>query len=334
MRAALPNPSAFGKVALLMGGWSAERAVSLNSGKAVFEALKAAGVDVTAIDPGLDADTPPGMAVGRATQERLSRLVAQLKGYDRVFNIMHGRGGEDGVLQGALELLDMPYTGSGVLASALAMDKLRTKLLWAGMGLPTPKYVVMTSVDDCQRVLDELTLPVMIKPALEGSSIGMSKVSRAEDLQAAYELAAQYGAVFAEQWITGTEYTAAILNDESLPLIKLETDQDFYDYEAKYERNDTRYICPCGLDAAAESSLQQLALQAFDAVEASGWGRVDLMVDEAGQPWLIEVNTVPGMTDHSLVPMAAKQAGIDFQELAQHILLSSFKGRMQEATNV
>lgn len=305
MRQALPSVSAYGKVALLMGGWSAERDVSLNSGKAVLAALQAAGVDVTAID----ADRSVAGVLG---------------GFDRVFNIMHGRGGEDGVLQGALELLDMPYTGSGVLASALAMDKLRTKLLWAGMGLPTPKYVVMQSVDDCQRVLDELTLPVMIKPALEGSSIGMSKVSKAQDLLAAYQLAAQYGVVFAEQWITGTEYTAAILNGEALPLIKLETDQDFYDYAAKYERNDTRYLCPCGLDAGAESALQAVALQAFAAVEAAGWGRVDLMVDESGKPWLIEVNTVPGMTDHSLVPMAAKQAGISFEALVQHVLLSSF----------
>lgn len=312
MRQSLPSVSTFGKVALLMGGWSAEREVSLNSGKAVLAALQAAGVDVTAID----ADRS---------------VAGALAGFDRVFNIMHGRGGEDGVLQGALELLGLPYTGSGVLASALAMDKLRTKLLWAGMGLPTPKYVVMQSQKDCQRVLDELTLPVMIKPALEGSSIGMSKVNRVEDLLAAYELAAQYGVVFAEQWIVGTEYTAAILNGEALPLIKLETDQDFYDYAAKYERNDTRYLCPCGLETSAESELQTVALQAFTAVEGSGWGRVDLMVDESGQPWLIEVNTVPGMTDHSLVPMAAKQAGISFEGLVQHILLSSFA---EEAANV
>lgn len=305
MRQVLPNVSVYGKVALLMGGWSAERDVSLNSGQAVFAGLQSAGVDVTAID----ADRS---------------VASALDGFDRVFNIMHGRGGEDGVLQGALELVGMPYTGSGVLASALAMDKLRTKLLWAGMGLPTPKYVVVQSADDCQRVLDELTLPVMIKPALEGSSIGMSKVNKAEDLLAAYQLAAQYGVVFAEQWITGTEYTAAILNGEALPLIKLETDQDFYDYAAKYERNDTRYLCPCGLDEQAEAELQAVSLQAFAAVEASGWGRVDLMVDESGQPWLIEVNTVPGMTDHSLVPMAAKQAGMSFETLVQHILLSSF----------
>lgn len=304
MRQSLPSVSAYGKVALLMGGWSAEREVSLNSGKAVLAALLNAGVDVTAID----ADRFVG---------------TQLDGFDRVFNIMHGRGGEDGVLQGALELLAMPYTGSGVLASALAMDKLRTKLLWAGMGLPTPKYVVMQSSDDCQRVLNELTLPVMIKPALEGSSIGMSKVNKAEDLLAAYQQAAQYGAVFAEQWITGTEYTAGILNGEALPLIKLETDQDFYDYAAKYERNDTRYLCPCGLNTQAESELQAVALQAFSALQGTGWGRVDLMVDAAGLPWLIEVNTVPGMTDHSLVPMAAKQAGMNFEELVQHILLSS-----------
>jgi len=305
MRQVLPNVSVYGKVALLMGGWSAERDVSLNSGRAVFAALQSAGVDVTAID----ADRS---------------VASALDGFDRVFNIMHGRGGEDGVLQGALELVGMPYTGSGVLASALAMDKLRTKLLWAGMGLPTPKYVVVQSADDCQRVLDELTLPVMIKPALEGSSIGMSKVNKAEDLLAAYQFAAQYGVVFAEQWITGTEYTAAILNGEALPLIKLETDQDFYDYAAKYERNDTRYLCPCGLDEQAEAELQAVSLQAFAAVEASGWGRVDLMVDESGQPWLIEVNTVPGMTDHSLVPMAAKQAGMSFETLVQHVLLSSF----------
>lgn len=305
MRQALPSISAYGKVALLMGGWSAEREVSLSSGRAVLAALKAAGVDVVAID----ADRSVASALG---------------GFDRVFNVMHGRGGEDGVLQGALELLGMPYTGSGVLGSALAMDKLRTKLLWAGIGLPTPKYVVVQSSEDCQRVLDELTLPVMIKPALEGSSIGMSKVSNAEDLLPAYELAAQYGVVFAEQWIIGTEYTAAILNGEALPLIKLETDQDFYDYAAKYERSDTRYLCPCGLDQQTEAHLQAVALQAFAAVEASGWGRVDFMVDESGKPWLIEVNTVPGMTDHSLVPMAAKQAGLRFEELVQHVLLSSF----------
>lgn len=314
MRQSLPSVSAYGKVALLMGGWSAEREVSLNSGQAVLGALRSAGVDVTPID----ADRS---------------IAGGLEGFDRVFNIMHGRGGEDGVLQGALELLGMPYTGSGVLASALAMDKLRSKLLWAGMGLPTPQYVVMQSAQDCQRVLDELTLPVMIKPALEGSSIGMSKVNRPEDLLAAYQLAAEYGLVFAEQWITGTEYTAALLNGESLPLIQLETDQDFYDYAAKYERNDTRYICPCDLPSEIESKLQQLALQAFNAVAATGWGRVDLMLDESGQPWLIEVNTVPGMTDHSLVPMAAKQAGINFQELVLRVLLSSFV-EVSEPSNV
>ncbi len=308
MRAALPSLSAYGKVALLMGGWSAEREVSLHSGRAVLAALQGAGVDVTAID----AD---------------KQVARQLAGFDRVFNIVHGRGGEDGVLQATLELLELPYTGSGVLASALAMDKLRSKWLWAGRGLATPRSVVMHSAADCQRVLDELQLPVMIKPALEGSSIGMSKVNQADELPAAYARAARYGTVFAEQWVSGAEYTAAIVNGESLPLIKLETNQAFYDYAAKYERNDTTYHCPCGLPAAAESELQALAQQAFAALGASGWGRVDMMVDAHGQPWLIELNTVPGMTSHSLVPMAARQAGMDFAELVQRVLLSSFTRR-------
>lgn len=303
MARALPPITAFGRVALLMGGWAAEREVSLVSGKAVLAALERAGVDVTAID----------------ADRNVVELV-RAGNFDRVFNIIHGRGGEDGVIQGALELAAIPCTGSGVLGSAVSMDKLRTKLLWAGMGLPTPKYRVMQSVADCAVVERELGFPVMVKPALEGSSIGMSKVSNAEQLPQAYALASQYGDVFAEQWVTGSEYTVSMLNGEALPLIKLETDQDFYDFAAKYERNDTRYSCPCGLPAEKEHELQQLALQAFAAAGASGWGRVDLMLDEVGSPWLIEVNTVPGMTDHSLVPMAARQAGIEFDELVLHIL--------------
>lgn len=306
MRKDLLTIKELGRVALLKGGWAAEREVSLVSGAACEAALTRAGVDFVSID---------------ASPESVRQLNA--RDYDRVLNVVHGRGGEDGQIQAVLELAGIPCSGSGVLGSALAMDKLRTKFLWAGAGLPTPLYRQLRSADDGARVVEELGLPLMVKPALEGSSIGMSKVNRAEDMVAAYELAAQYGDVFAEQWIVGKEYTAAILADEALPLIRLETNQDFYDYAAKYERNDTRYHCPCGLDAEAEFALQNLAQQAFDVVDASGWGRVDLMVDEAGKPWLIEINTVPGMTDHSLVPMAAQQAGMDFDELVLRILMTA-----------
>lgn len=294
----------FGKVAVLYGGWAAERPVSLKSGAAVLAGLQASGVDAHGID------------VDRNIIKTL-----QDGGFDRVFNILHGAGGEDGVLQGALEILGLPYTGCGVMASAISMDKLMTKRVWAGAGLPTPAYRVLTAATDFDAVIAELGLPLMVKPATEGSSIGMSKVKAAADLAGAYHKAAECSAVvIAEQWITGAEYTAGIVAGESLPLIRLEVPGEFYDYEAKYISNDTRYFCPCGLDAAEEQAMQVLAQQAFAAVGGRGWGRVDLMCDAQGKAWLIEVNTNPGMTDHSLVPMGARAIGMDFNALVVRIL--------------
>ncbi|MFP4079043.1 MAG: D-alanine--D-alanine ligase [Ectothiorhodospira sp.] len=294
----------YGRVAVLMGGWSAERAISLRSGQAVLDALRAAGVDAQGVD------------AGRDVLEVLRR-----GGFDRAFIALHGRGGEDGVVQGALELAGIPYTGSGVAASAMAMDKLMTKRLWRGAGLPTPDFRVLETGFDPQAVAESLGLPLIVKPALEGSSIGMTRVTRAEELVTAHATAAACGGpVLAERWIAGGEYTAAILDGEALPLIRLETPRAFYDYEAKYRAGDTRYHCPCGLPPEEEARLRALALEAFAAVSGAGWGRVDLMRDESGQPWLIEVNTVPGMTDHSLVPMAARAAGLDFQALVLRIL--------------
>jgi D-alanine-D-alanine ligase len=300
----------FGKVAVLMGGHAAERIISLRSGQAVLEALRRAGVDAEAVDAG-DAD-----------------LVRQLEegGYDRVFNALHGRGGEDGVMQGCLDVLGLPYTGSGVLASALCMDKLRTKQLWHGVGLPTPEFVLLDGEADLERAAREVGFPMMIKPIREGSSIGMSKVDEPGQLPSAWDLARQYDqAVLAERWITGAEYTAAILDDTPLPLIRLETGNRFYDYQAKYESDTTRYHCPCGLPAERERDYQRLALDAFRVLDGHGWGRVDFMVDGAGRPWLIEANTVPGLTDHSLVPMAARQAGLDFEALVLRILTTSLR---------
>lgn len=294
----------FGKVAVLYGGWAAERPVSLKSGAAVLAALQESGVDAHGID--VDRDI-------------LS--VLQAGNYDRVFNILHGRGGEDGVIQGALELLGLPYTGCGVKASAISMDKLMTKRLWLGAGLPTPNYRVLTADTNFDAVVAELGLPLIVKPASEGSSIGISKVTEAAALKPAYEAAAQSDpVVIVEQWITGSEYTAGILAGEPLPLIRVEVPGVFYDYEAKYISNDTRYFCPCGLTAAEESRVCQLALQAFAAVGGRGWGRVDMMRDQQGNAWLIEVNTNPGMTDHSLVPMAARAVGMDFNALVLRIL--------------
>jgi D-alanine-D-alanine ligase len=296
----------FGRVAVLMGGDSAEREISLKSGGAVLEALLRSGVDAHGIDAGKDV---------------LQRLEAG--GFDRVFIILHGRGGEDGVIQGALERLGLPYTGSGVLGSALGMDKYRTKLIWRALGLPTPESVLLSADEDLQAA-DALGYPLMIKPAREGSSIGMAKVESRDELEQAWRAARDYDPmVLAEQWITGREYTAALLGKQALPLIRLETPRTFYDYEAKYQANTTSYHCPCGLDEASETRLQSLALRAFEAVGAAGWGRVDMMVDRDGEPWLIEVNTVPGMTDHSLVPMAARQAGIDFEQLVVRILATT-----------
>lgn len=301
------DPHEYGKVAVLMGGFSAEREVSLKSGKAVLEALQRKGVDALGID------------VGRDVLQQL-----QAGGFDRAFNILHGRMGEDGVMQGALELLGLPYTGSGVLASALAMDKRRTKELWLGAELPTPPFALLGHDADFAAAAKHVGLPVMVKPAREGSSIGMSKVREADELKQAYEKAARYDAcIIAERLIIGAEYTVAILDRQALPAIRLETPHDFYDFEAKYEVDTTQYHCPCGLPPEQEESLQELALKAFDAVGASGWGRVDFMMDRQGKPWLLEVNTLPGMTDHSLVPMAARAGGIDFDELVLRILETS-----------
>ena len=298
------NKKRFGKVAVLYGGWSAERPVSLKSGAQVLQGLLEAGVDAHGIDAGRDI-----IDVLKAGQ------------YDRVFNIMHGRGGEDGVIQGALELLSIPYTGCGVMASAISMDKLITKRLWLGTGLPTPDYRVLAASSDFAAVVAELGLPLMVKPVKEGSSIGMTKVKEASQLADAYKKAAEFcPVVIAEQWITGKEFTAGILASEPLPLIHVEVPGEFYTYDAKYISNETQYHCPSGLEPKLEAQLQQLALNAFQTVGGSGWGRVDLMLDAQQRPWLIEVNTNPGMTDHSLVPMAARQAGMSFSQLVLRVL--------------
>ena len=293
-----------------MGGKSAEREISLKSGTMVLNALKKSGVDAHAFDP------------------RDSGLEAlKQQGYARAFIALHGRFGEDGTVQGALEYLGIPYTGSGVMASALAMDKWRTKLLWHAAGLPTPAYRLMDARTDPAVLAARLGLPLMVKPAREGSSIGMSKVTSIEKIAPAYELAAGYDdVVIAERFIEGMELTAAILGDEPLPLIRLETPREFYDYQAKYFADDTRYICPCGLPADQERALQQTALEAFRVLGCSGWGRVDLMLDRGGNPQLLEVNTIPGMTDHSLVPMAARAKGISFESLAVRILDTAHVG--------
>jgi D-alanine-D-alanine ligase len=301
------DAAAFGRVAVLMGGWSAEREVSLKSGRAVLQALLDRGVDAVAVD------------VQRDVMQTLNT-----QRFDRAFIILHGRGGEDGVIQGALELLNLPYTGSGVLGSALGMDKLRCKQLWQGAGLATPDFRVLQSASGLAAVEQELGLPLMIKPAHEGSSIGMSKVTRSADLAPAFATARELDdCIIAERFIDGDEYTVAVLGDEALPAIRLETPREFYDYEAKYLADSTRYHCPCGMPADQEQQLQALALTAFRTAAASGWGRVDMMMDRTGKAWLIEINTVPGMTDHSLVPMAAKQAGMDFEELTWRILETS-----------
>lgn len=297
----------FGRVLVLMGGRSAEREISLQTGNAVLAALLRCGVDAVGIDAGEDVVT---------------QIEAQQS--DRVFIALHGRGGEDGIIQGALQSMGIPYTGSGVLGSALSMDKLRTKQIWQAAGLPTPDFRVLTADTDLQSVASQLGFPLIIKPVHEGSSVGMSKVTAVEELHDAFALAARFDdEVIAESWIDGEEYTAAILGEQTLPLIRLETPHAFYDYDAKYKADTTRYHCPCGLEDAKQVQLQILAMQAFTAVVASGWGRVDMMLDHSQQPWLIEVNTVPGMTDHSLVPMAAKAAGIGFDELVCRILETS-----------
>ena len=293
-----------------MGGKSAEREISLKSGTMVLNALKKSGVNAHAFDP---------------RDSNLEELKGQ--GYDRAFIALHGRFGEDGTVQGALEYLGIPYTGSGVMASALAMDKWRTKLLWQAAGLPTPAYELMTPQTDHAALAKQLGLPLMVKPAREGSSIGMSKVASVEKLAPAYELAARYDeVVIAERFIEGVELTVAILADEPLPLIRLETPREFYDYQAKYFADDTRYICPSGLPVAQENAVQRQALDAFRLLGCSGWGRVDAMLDRDGHSYLLEVNTIPGMTDHSLVPMAARARGISFEDLCVRILETAHVG--------
>ncbi len=306
-----PDPSQFGRVALLLGGTSAEREISLRSGQAVLAALRRQDVDVVPIDP------KDGL---------LTQLTAEP--FDRVFIALHGRGGEDGTVQGLLEYLGLPYTGSGVLGSALAMDKLRTKQIWQALDLPTPVYAQVEHERELDAALARVGLPLIVKPGREGSSIGMTKVTQAQDLAPAWRRARELDAqVLLERWIIGAEYTASVLDDQALPLIRLETPRVFYDYEAKYFADDTRYHCPCGLPQEQEATLAALALRAFKVVGAAGWGRVDMMLDGQGQPWLLEVNTVPGMTDHSLVPMAARAAGIEFDELVLRILAASLHER-------
>jgi D-alanine-D-alanine ligase len=278
--------------------------VSLKSGGMVLTALRSRGIDAHPFDP---------------STQGLDALLAQK--FDRVFIALHGRFGEDGTVQGILEWLGIPYTGSGVLASALAMDKLRAKQLWQARGLPTPPYELLSASTDLAAVARRLGVPIMVKPANEGSSIGMSKVRAAAGLDEAYALAVNYDrVVIAERFIEGVELTGAILGEEALPLIRLETPRDFYDYDAKYVANDTRYILPCGLDEATERTLRQLCLDAFHALGCRGWGRVDLMLDRAANPYLLEVNTAPGMTDHSLVPMAARAVGLSYEDLCVRIL--------------
>jgi D-alanine-D-alanine ligase len=302
------NPREFGRVAVVFGGTSTEREVSLKSGAAVLAALQRRGVDAHAFDP---RELP------------LQDLLAT--GTARVWIALHGPGGEDGTLQGALECLGIPYTGSGVMGSAIGMDKLRTKRLAQAAGIATSDYVELTGEQDLEAALSRLKLPLIVKPATQGSSVGMTKVERPQDFAPAYRVAAAIDhSVLAESWISGGEYTVSILNGEALPSIRIKPATTFYDYEAKYLRNDTQYFCPSGLSRPAEEHLAQLGLAAFAAVGAEGWGRADFMMDSTGRPQLLEVNTVPGMTDHSLVPMAAKAAGIDFDELSWRILESSF----------
>jgi D-alanine-D-alanine ligase len=300
----------FGKVAVLMGGKSAEREISLMSGNGVLQALKSKGVDAHAFDP---------------AERDLFEL--RREGYARCFIALHGRGGEDGTVQGALEMLGVPYTGSGVLGSALAMDKARAKLVWQSSGLPTPAFELLAGSGNMRAVADRLGLPLVVKPANEGSSIGITKVRAAGELEQAYALAVNYdSAVIVEKCVEGPEYTASIVGDEALPLIRIEAPQGNYDYQNKYFTDDTKYICPSELPAAKENAVRALALKSFRSLGCAGWGRVDLMLDANGEPWLLEANTSPGMTGHSLVPMAARAVGISYEDLCVKILEGSHVG--------
>jgi D-alanine-D-alanine ligase len=302
------NPAEFGRVAVALGGDSTEREISLLTGKAVLDALARRGIDAHAFDP---------------RERSLAELIEQQ--FSRVWIALHGPGGEDGTLQGALEYLGIPYTGSGVLGSAVGMDKLRTKRLAHSIGVATAQFAVLRGPQDFEVTLQRLGLPLIVKPANQGSSVGMTKVEREADLAGAYEAAAALDTdVFAESWIDGREYTVAILQDRALPSIRIETPRQFYDYEAKYFRDDTQYFCPSGLSTPAEQHLANLALAAFQAAGAEGWGRADFMMDATGRPLLLEINTVPGMTSHSLVPMVGRAAEIGFDELVWRVLETSF----------
>jgi D-alanine-D-alanine ligase len=299
----------FGRVAVLMGGRSAEREISLKSGHAVLAALVEMGIDAHKIDVSLDV----------SEQLRSGK-------FDRAFVILHGRGGEDGEIQGLLQSLALPYTGSDITGAVLSMNKMLSKQVWLQQGLPTAEYEQVTAESDVAILIAKLGLPLIIKPVNEGSSIGMSKVKSAVDLTAAIKLATKFDAeVIAERWIVGQEFTVAILGNDALPVIELKTPHEFYDFDAKYQANTTQYSCPCNLSEQDERQCQQLALQAFSALRMTGWGRVDFMRDESGQFYLLEANSIPGMTDHSLVPMAAQQAGLSFADLVWNILENSMK---------
>lgn len=294
----------FGKVAVLFGGSSAEREVSLMSGQAVLAALQGAGVDAHAFDPA----------------ERDLHILKE-EGFDRAFIALHGRGGEDGTVQGALELMGIPYTGSGVMASALSMDKWRTKMVWLASGLPTPRYAILEADSDWDAVVAELGLPIFVKPVHEGSSMGATKVTEAGQLRAAWELAARYDSlVIAEEFVAGEELTAPFLEDQALPLVRIVAPDGNYDYQHKYFTDDTRYDCPCGLPAELEAALQALVMKSARVLGCRGWGRADLILTADGRPYLLEMNTSPGMTGHSLVPMSARVAGLEFEALCLKIL--------------
>lgn len=298
------NPKDFGRVAVFFGGESAEREVSLNSGKMVLQALLDAGVDAFGVDT-------KGNWLAKFLTEKV----------DRVFNILHGRGGEDGCIQGLLETLKIPYTGSGILASALAMDKLRTKQIWSSFGLPTPRYAMLVTEEDCNQVADRLGFPLIVKPSHEGSSVGMAKVNTLVELIDAWREALIYDKeVLVEEWITGAEFTVSMVDNEVLPAIRLGTTHSFYDYDAKYIAADTVYQIPCGLDEQKEDELKALVKKSCQLINVEGWGRVDVMQNQQGDFYLLEVNTAPGMTDHSLVPMAARAIGMNYQQLVLTIL--------------
>ena len=299
----------FGKVAVLMGGWSSERAISLDSGNAVVAALQDLQVDATAYD---------------LTPQTVSLL--SIDCYDRAFIAIHGRGGEDGTLQGMLEMLNIPYTGSGVLASALSMNKISTKRLWASQQLPTPPFVIVEQHSDIETIVAQIGIPFALKPVCEGSSIGVSKVENPDDFDKAISVAMQVSkTLFAEAWVAGDEYAVTLLGDRILPPIRLQTQRMFYDYAAKYEDDGTLYHCPCGLPSPTLEELENLCLRACQSLGVEGWGRVDIVRDTSGKFWLLEVNTVPGLTSHSLVPMSAQAAGIDFKRLILKILATATK---------